>query len=188
MLICNNSHTGSVSKTYIHIATNIICNFYELLYHTIRISVGKKFANNISWQWAIKSHGVQTTQQYTVQVMYNHTSTVYVVYIIEWMIAKLKGILLLYNFQSTAHNSSWSLLPYYFFISLLTSCTLLQFLIVKHQRNFIFTILFIDFKKCYFSFVYIFLVNKNRSFPSKINLSAVFCLQKIYKRTKNKIF
>lgn len=114
MLICNNSFTGSVSKTHIHIATYIICNFYELLYHTIRISVGKKFANNISLQWAIKSHGVQTHTQiylYGTQIMYNHTLTVYVVYIIEWMIAKLKGILLLYNFQSTAHNSSWALLP-----------------------------------------------------------------------------
>lgn len=63
MLICNNSYTGSVSKAHIHIATYIISNFYELLYHTIRISVGKKFANNISWQWAIKSHGVHTKKK-----------------------------------------------------------------------------------------------------------------------------
>lgn len=128
-------YTASVSKTHIHIVTYIIYNFYELLYRTIRISVGKKFANNISWQWAIKSHRVQKRKQrYRLYFIYNHSLTVYVVYIIEWMIAKLKGILLLNNFQSTAHNSYWSLLTIsIFFISLSTSCR--YFTAISHRKT-----------------------------------------------------
>lgn len=64
--------------------------------------------------------------------MYSNTSTVYIVYIIEWMIAKLKGILLLYNFQSTAHNSSWALLPcFYFYLTF----NIMYFTAISHRKT-----------------------------------------------------